>query len=153
MNTVNWRTWGIEPGYKDALGHWQNSSPASLGLLKRAMTKSPEPRGEVYRDVWVIGAGETRAIVEPCELRLEDGTVEPSGAYLRRDLPLGYHELVGIASGERTRVVVTPGQCWLPPELSTWGWAVQLYALRSRKGWGMGDMGDLRELARWSNKR
>ncbi len=117
------------------------------------MTKGPEPRGDVYRDVWVTGAGETRAIVEPSELRLEDGTVEPSGAYLRRDLPLGYHELVGLASGERTRVVVTPGQCWLPPELSTWGWAVQLYALRSKKGWGMGDMGDLRALARWSNKR
>src|SRR5260370_94947 len=103
MNSVKWRTWGIEPGYKDALGHWQNSSPASLGLLKRAMTKGPETRGDVYRDVWVTGAGETRAIVEPSELRLEDGTVEPSGAYLRRDVPLGYHGLVGLAAGERSR--------------------------------------------------
>jgi 4-alpha-glucanotransferase len=69
---------------------------------------------------------------------------------LPRDLPLGYHDLVGLETGERTRVVVTPEQCHLPDDLFTWGWAVQLYALRSRKSWGMGDLSDLRRLARWS---
>src|SRR6185503_19831680 len=31
-----------------------------------------------------------------------------------------------------------------------WGWAVQLYALRSHGSWGMGDLADLRRLAHWS---
>src|SRR5260370_5839644 len=42
--------------------------------------------------------------------------------------------------------------CAAPPE-RTWGWAIQLYALRSRDSWGVGDLGDLRRFARWSKKR
>lgn len=153
MNSVNWRNWGIEPGYRSALGEWQTSPRASLALVRKTMEGQSPPRGTLYRDVWVIAQGDTRAITEPSELRLEDGTSEPSGSYLRRDLPLGYHELEGLETGERTRIIVTPGRCWLPEDLSTWGWAVQLYALRSKKSWGIGDLGDLRTLARWSAQR
>ncbi|MFP5328095.1 MAG: 4-alpha-glucanotransferase, partial [Acidimicrobiia bacterium] len=52
--------------------------------------------------------------------------------------------------GKTTRVIVTPGDCHLPSDLSTWGWAVQLYAARSRESWGIGDLADLGALARWS---
>ncbi len=45
---------------------------------------------------------------------------------------------------------MTPGKCWLPQDLRTWGWAVQLYAARSRESWGIGDFGDLDRLAAWS---
>src|SRR5437660_270882 len=45
--------------------------------------------------------------------------------------------------------IVSPGRCVLPAQ-PTWGWAVQLYALRSAASWGMGDLADLAELARWS---
>jgi 4-alpha-glucanotransferase len=31
-----------------------------------------------------------------------------------------------------------------------WGFTVQLYSLRSRRSWGMGDLRDLADLARWS---
>jgi 4-alpha-glucanotransferase len=34
----------------------------------------------------------------------------------------------------------------------TWGWAVQLYALRSLDSWGVGDLADLRRFAHWSRK-
>nr|WP_272917506.1 4-alpha-glucanotransferase [Nocardioides flavescens] len=60
------------------------------------------------------------------------------------DFPLGYHRLTTAAGMER-RLVVSPGRCWLPDE-PTWGWAVQLYAARSTRSWGIGDLGDLRTL-------
>ncbi|MFN2466039.1 MAG: 4-alpha-glucanotransferase [Candidatus Dormibacteria bacterium] len=40
--------------------------------------------------------------------------------------------------------------CYLPPGPQLWGWAAQLYAVRSARSWGIGDLGDLRRLASWS---
>src|SRR5437660_726948 len=65
-------------------------------------------------------------------------------------LPLGYH--VVRSDGRERRLVVSPGRCHLPPGLRTWGWAVQLYALRSEASWGVGDLADLRALAAWSRE-
>ena len=36
------------------------------------------------------------------------------------------------------------------PQQRSWGFAVQLYSLRSRNSWGHGDLRDLADLARWS---
>lgn len=44
-----------------------------------------------------------------------------------------------------------PDPCAPAPERA-WGWAVQLYALRSNESWGVGDFADLRRFARWSKK-
>jgi 4-alpha-glucanotransferase len=59
------------------------------------------------------------------------------------------------ASGDRPRRLPRPRvpdePCWPAPH-RTWGWAVQLYALRSRESWGVGDFADLRRFARWSRK-
>lgn len=41
--------------------------------------------------------------------------------------------------------------CHAAPDRS-WGWAVQLYALRSKSSWGVGDLADLRAFARWSRR-
>ncbi|HSN32978.1 MAG TPA: 4-alpha-glucanotransferase, partial [Ideonella sp.] len=47
-------------------------------------------------------------------------------------------------------LVVAPRRCWVPPPLQEgqrwWGCTVQLYALRSGRNWGVGDLGDLRRL-------
>jgi 4-alpha-glucanotransferase len=40
--------------------------------------------------------------------------------------------------------------CYLPPEPRLWGWAAQLYAVRSRRSWGVGDLDDLARLGRWT---
>ena len=39
--------------------------------------------------------------------------------------------------------------CAPAPERA-WGWAVQLYALRSRESWGIGDLADLCRFGRWA---
>jgi 4-alpha-glucanotransferase len=45
----------------------------------------------------------------------------------------------------------TPPQAVAPvPAERSWGFAVQLYSLRSRDSWGHGDLRDLAELAAWS---
>ncbi len=44
------------------------------------------------------------------------------------------------------------GKCAAPPD-RTWGWAVQLYAVRSRASWGVGDFADLRRFARWACRK
>lgn len=37
-----------------------------------------------------------------------------------------------------------------PAPARTWGWSIQLYALRTRESWGVGDLADLRQFGRWS---
>ncbi|WP_157270375.1 malto-oligosyltrehalose synthase [Azohydromonas aeria] len=68
-------------------------------------------------------------------------------------LPPGYHrftlESEGTALGEAL-LIAAPQRCWRPEALQdegrVWGPAVQLYALRSRRNWGIGDFTDLAEL-------
>src|ERR1700687_5836816 len=53
----------------------------------------------------------------------------------------------------RVRRPKLPHDPCTPPPQRTWGWAIQLYALRSRDSWGIGDIADLRRFGRWSKKR
>ncbi|HQZ85900.1 MAG TPA: 4-alpha-glucanotransferase [Actinomycetota bacterium] len=74
---------------------------------------------------------------------------------LPRDLPLGWHQLKAESRGKRASVplVVAPDRLELPKSLQNrhgWGFAVQLYSLRSRRSWGIGDLSDLSDLAAWS---
>ncbi|HET7074541.1 MAG TPA: 4-alpha-glucanotransferase [Mycobacterium sp.] len=74
------------------------------------------------------------------------------------DLPLGYHR-VHLRSGDAetsTALIVTPDWLGLPEQLGArraWGLAVQLYSVRSRQSWGIGDLTDLTDLAVWSASR
>jgi 4-alpha-glucanotransferase len=89
------------------------------------------------------------------------GEVEGSWVTRRRftiplDLPPGYHELeVRIGNGAVTRcsLIMSPPECYEPAAIlegrRLWGVAVQLYTVRSRGNWGMGDFGDLKRLLRW----
>jgi (1->4)-alpha-D-glucan 1-alpha-D-glucosylmutase len=69
------------------------------------------------------------------------------------DAPPGYHTLhvrgAGIPDAQ-CRLIVAPARCYVPDALDRgerrWGIAVQLYALRSPRNWGIGDFGDLRRL-------
>jgi len=71
-------------------------------------------------------------------------------------LPPGRHELeLGIGSGPVSRcvLVLSPPTCHEPHAMREaqrlWGVAVQLYTVRSRENWGIGDFGDLKSLVRW----
>lgn len=81
-------------------------------------------------------------------LSVEHGGQIRIAEQLPADLACGYHQLAS-DDGEARLVIVTPGVCHIP-QTDRWGWAAQLYASRSHKSWGMGDLADLRRLARWS---
>jgi 4-alpha-glucanotransferase len=71
------------------------------------------------------------------------------------DLPPGYHELQITADGKSAgcSLIVAPPLCYEPPAILAgkplWGVALQLYAIRSRGNWGIGDFSDLAEVIRW----
>lgn len=67
-------------------------------------------------------------------------------------LPIGYHHLTH--EGEELFVISAPQKCWLPEQMRNgkriWGISTQLYGVRSRRNWGIGDFSDLAGLARTS---
>jgi 4-alpha-glucanotransferase len=76
----------------------------------------------------------------------------PPSAWAR--LPLGVHGLFAEAPDgrtERVTLVVAPDRA-PRPAARTHGFLVQLYSLLSSRSWGMGDLGDLAELAGWSGR-
>ena len=93
--------------------------------------------------------------VEPVEV---DGRFVGEATYgLPPDLPLGYHTLRATSGTlvATSQLVVTPAWLGLPPQLDgqrVWGLMAQLYALRSRNSWGIGDLRDLSDLCSWAGR-
>ncbi len=142
--------WGIDRGYWDAGGQWQEPPQETIDAIASTMgvTDGAPPPGP---PLWFVRAGHGEWLQSPADLVLEDGTTRRGVDALPPDLPPGYHDLHPLDGGPTTRLVISPGRCHLPPDLRTWGWAVQLYAIRSARSWGHGDLGDLRDLARWAH--
>jgi 4-alpha-glucanotransferase len=70
-------------------------------------------------------------------------------------LPLGYHTLRARSGSAEAAaaLIVTPAWLGLPERLGdrrAWGLATQLYSVRSRQSWGVGDLADLADLAAWA---
>jgi len=73
------------------------------------------------------------------------------------DLPLGWHRIVAKRELDdatcSTVLVVTPQHVDLPGALTGktgWGFATQIYSVRSRHSYGIGDIADLASVAEWS---
>lgn len=93
-------------------------------------------------------------------LRLEDGgerrgRAEAGVLRLPAGLPLGYHRLAlaigktGIREAE-IDLIVAPRSCYLPeglrPGARSWGITSQVYGLRGKHDWGIGDFTELETL-------
>lgn len=107
----------------------------SVPLEEVEIADYEEVQGRVY---------DTRRFILPNELPREFGF-----------LPLGYHKFkVEIVDGTTTlksieqSLIMTPLRCYIPNEMikgnKYWGASVQLYAVRSRQNWGVGDFHDLK---------
>jgi 4-alpha-glucanotransferase len=138
---------GLITRYKDALGNWRQTPKETCAAILEAMGQ-PEPGAE--QPVLIVRRGQRKRVQGPAEITLEHGGVLKVNALLPRDLPLGYHTIRYFERDQSTRLIVSPGACYLPEDFRVWGWSAQLYALRSSRSWGMGDLADLQRLACWS---
>ncbi|WP_344961828.1 4-alpha-glucanotransferase, partial [Streptomyces thioluteus] len=89
---------------------------------------------------------------EGTELRV--GTADGDGLPWDGELPVGTHLLRARTPDGRSAaapLVVAPRLLPQPPARCH-GFLVQLYSLLSARSWGMGDLGDLAELAAWSGR-
>jgi len=100
-----------------------------------------------------VSAPQVNHWVEPREI---DGDLVGEATFVvPEDVPLGYHTLRATTSSGETSapLIVTPGFLGLPERLRdrhAWGLAAQLYSVRSRQSWAVGDLVDLADLAVWS---
>jgi len=140
---------------------WRRLLPASLVLTVGAGTdvRVHVPHGDPV-SVWVeLEDGERWALAQVdrwVEPRLVGGELIGEATFwIPAHLPIGYHAVCADHGGEigRCTLVVTPARLELPPAVRDhrgWGLMTQLYALRSRRSWGLGDLADLGDLAAWS---
>jgi 4-alpha-glucanotransferase len=150
MPDVDHRAWGVQDGYHDVGGTWHDTPPSAIAAALEAMGAGPDQSTpDAGGSTWFVSPGSSPAVEGPAMLTTEGGAVLWVEGELPADLPLGYHTLNRMEDGAPVTIVVSPGRCPLP-SAPGWGWAVQLYAARSRQSWGMGDLGDLSTLARWS---
>lgn len=97
--------------------------------------------------------GQRQHLVEPRQI---DGVLIGEASFqIPADLPTGYHRLELLSDDRQadSTLIVTPRFLGLPERLGSrrlWGYAAQLYSIRSEGSWGMGDLTDLSDLAIWS---
>jgi 4-alpha-glucanotransferase len=119
------------------------------------------PDGDTL-EVWAVLEDGTRR-----ELRQVDNYVDPriideqptgeATFEIPGDLPLGWHT-VNARIREDTfssPLVISPAVLDLPPALRqqgsrSWGLLTQLYSVRSRQSWGLGDLADLADMMAWA---
>ncbi|MCW2530757.1 MAG: 4-alpha-glucanotransferase [Blastococcus sp.] len=135
--------WGIDASWLDALDKEHHVAPVTIDRLREVIGTPPADLEE--RAPIVARPGDSLEVDE-ADVVCEDGEVRHVDGELPADFPLGYHWLQS-PEGRRRRLIVSPGRCWLPDDRA-WGWAVQLYATRSRASWGIGDLADLRAVRR-----
>ncbi|WIY83331.1 4-alpha-glucanotransferase [Propionimicrobium sp. PCR01-08-3] len=97
--------------------------------------------------------GQRHHMVEPRDV---DGVLIGEASFaIPSDLPTGYHRLELLSDDRQSdsTLIITPRFLGLPANLGDrriWGYAAQLYSVRSKNSWGIGDFMDLSDLAVWS---
>lgn len=148
MSIADPARWGVSHGYWDVSGNWRDAPPETVDAILAQMgagdRAEPSPGG-----VMSVRLDRPHGDLPRGRLALEDGgEIFIDGAF-PADLPAGYHTLER-EDGSVTRFVASPGRCPLPASRQ-WGFAAQLYGVRSQSSWGMGDFADLASLAEWSS--
>lgn len=145
--------WGIMDAYEDGQQQLQHISKRNRAVLRKAMgAAAGKEKTPVEAPVMMLVAGKSQSFHTPAELHLENGKVRKVKNKLPANLPIGCHKLRETGAKSETHLIIHPARCYLPQKKRESGWALQLYALRSRQSWGIGDFADLRRFARWARR-
>jgi 4-alpha-glucanotransferase len=127
----------VPSSYVDAHGTTRDLDPSTRAVVSDLVVGTGIPASPV-----VCTPGEPSAALhgeletlDGAPLGRADGVAPEAGYYRLRD------------DGGLTRLVVSAPARFPQPERG-WGWAVQLYAARSRQSWGIGEYRDLAAIAR-----
>lgn len=144
MTIADPRRWGISEGYWDVSGNWRVSPAATIDAILTEMGAGG--RGEPPQPgVLTVRLDRAFEGLPPGRILLEDGGEMANGD---DRIPPGYHTLER-PDGSSVALIASPGACPLPGSRQ-WGFAAQLYGVRSARSWGIGDFDDLGSLAEWS---
>lgn len=162
---------GVATSYQPSADRTVTASAAALTLVLTALgidTSTPDAVGAALAArerelgerllpptlVCWSGAEPEALAALPSGTRLHIETEQGETRADAGQLPPGVHRLTATTPDGRTatsHLVVAPPR--LPtPTTRSYGLLVQLYSLLSRRSWGMGDLGDLTELAAWAGR-
>jgi len=121
--------WASRPGYHDIGGNWVSASPEAVNRVLTVMGADGDepPSAPAARR----HEGDPRPLHEPAEIVTEDGAVLPVRDALPAWLRPATTRCAACAPEDELRLIVSPEHCHLPEGLRAWGWAAQLYGLRS----------------------
>ncbi len=132
---------GLQASFQDAFGVHRTVPDGTLERLRVQLADAPSPSPAT---VPLVGSPDWGHGELVGELLCEDGQVWQLDGWLPPEVPYGYHRLSGPFGTGRLVVVVPP--VFRQPDRG-FGVAVQLYAARSHRSWGLGDLADLAWLA------
>jgi len=128
----------LAAGAEDSLLHWTIA----------------EEQGQTHKGSIRFGDLELADAVEAVGQRWERRQLR-----MPASLPLGYHKASiklddAAATAATALLIVAPSHAFMPAALQdgagVWGFAIQLYALRSERDWGIGDFGSLATLIEYA---
>jgi len=140
---------------------WRRTLPPIVVCRRGLSTWVPLhlPDGETVQ-VWTVLEDGTRRDVRQVDHyvnpRIIDGQLTGEATFeIPGDLPLGWHTVNARIGQESfsSPLVVSPAALVLPPALQrqrAWGLLSQLYSVRSRQSWGLGDLADLADMMAWA---
>lgn len=151
---------GVATSYSPSAGLTVDVPDATVVAVLAALGVDASTPAALRRALADAEAADAERLLPPTLVRWGDGPVPGLSDELTvvgtqvDQLPLGVHRLEVRHRDGRTAtatLVVAPNA--VPqPAARAHGFLVQLYSLLSSRSWGMGDLGDLAELAAWSGR-
>ncbi len=136
---------GVATAYHDVSG---TEITVPIDTLRHVLdVLGPPPEAAAPPPVYVLREGQDpwwHDLPPNAIVRLDGGGECALPAELPGSLPHGRHVLE--LPDREVPLIVAPRTAHPPADRREWGLAVQLYALRSAAGWGIGDLGDLAAL-------